>query len=218
MSVEAPSVTSSQVSGAVVETFRGFETGALTGVRSTALGTLTATGTTVEAAGPLGSPTGKGNHLQTDAGSTSIVFADPVAYFGVWLTSAAPGTRLHFNTVGGKGFFLPLDAILSTDWSGKASSGNLFATTQLGDLGQPSAFVNLFATDPDSRITRITLSGTSLTSDNYSIATNLTLARGQILASAEIIPNPEPATIVQLAIGAISLLGYGWKRGRRTTS
>src|SRR4051812_184088 len=98
VSIESPGVASSQVAGAVVETFNGFDVGAAAGGRATAIGSMTAVGTAVgtavETAGVFGSPTGKGNHLQT-SGSTAIAFANPVGYFGVWLSTADAGARLH---------------------------------------------------------------------------------------------------------------------------
>ncbi|MFO0808859.1 MAG: PEP-CTERM sorting domain-containing protein [Gemmataceae bacterium] len=227
LSVEGPGVSTSSVVGAIMETFAGYSVGSFTGVNSSAIGTYNSTaGVTIDAVNQHGGivvPVGTDNFLRTGTGSATITFNSAVGYFGFWLSAGDSGNQVQLTTTSGGTFTFTLDTIVNSGLltpglitaATPGHFGNPFAPFQTQNPSQPYVYVNLFATDTNSRFTQATFSGGNFESDNHTILTSLTDVLGTIVQTQGVTTTvPEPATMTQLAFGAVSLLGFGWRRKR----
>ncbi|WP_168221683.1 Npun_F0296 family exosortase-dependent surface protein [Aquisphaera giovannonii] len=224
VSVEAPGVMSSKVSGITTETFDGLPPGIASSL-DTAVGTLASRGRfAILNADSYGGADAGGEYISLGAQSGSpapmtLTFASPQAYFGMWWSAADAYNEITFysgqQALGSFNSPFVLDALNALP-DGRKYYGN---PNGWGDASEPFAYLNFFGTG-GTTITSVVFanSGTTATgfeSDNWSIASVApSTIRGTIIAGA-IVPEPSSLVLAGVACAAGGLAAVRW-RSRRT--
>jgi len=134
------------------------------------------------------------------------------------VTGGTPTTLFSFSANGVNGAEPAGSLILSgstlygmTEFGGANTDGTIFAESVAG--GTPTTLVSFTGDDGSypgaAPMGDLTLSGSTL----YGM-TQYGGANGDGTVFALTLPTPEPSTFALLAAGAISLVGYGWRRRR----
>jgi uncharacterized repeat protein (TIGR03803 family) len=145
------------------------------------------------------------------ANGSGTIFSEPV-------TGGTPTTLFSFSANGVNGAEPAGSLILSgstlygmTEFGGANTDGTIFAESVAG--GTPTTLVSFTGDDGSypgaAPMGDLTLSGSTL----YGM-TQYGGANGDGTVFALTLPTPEPSTFALLAAGAISLVGYGWRRRR----
>ncbi len=166
--IEAPGVQTSQVicpGGLAVENFDSATPGATTGYISPVLGNYVAP--TVQpfiifAADDFGGAGGAGNYIATDIGEAYVLtLLQPAGYFGFWWSAGNGNNEITVNLQGGASQTFSTQAIMDAPGlvSGSPPAGHFGNPNNPSvGLGEVYAFVNVFATDSNAKITSIVFS------------------------------------------------------------
>ncbi|WP_026972774.1 hypothetical protein [Aliagarivorans marinus] len=205
LTIEEAGIQDSQVTGTkIVENFDEWGEGSFVEDVETEIGTysvLSGSGNIVPH-GQYGGADGEGNYLFTSRGGNQIelVFDQPISYFGFWWSAGDGGNLLDVDTLNNSHHFTT-QAIYDAEALSDAHMGNP-NTNYLGkNKREPYAFVNLFATDQQSRIESIRFYGSNFESDNHTVVvTPLQQVRGRVVSDVN-----EPP-VAALMAGLLGLL------------
>ena len=225
--VEAPTIQSSSVPGAVTETFDGFSTGRYTSSLATNIGTYQATSSAVFAinsADQYGGSGGTGNYFAVGAQSGSegpivVNLKSQANYFGFWwpagdgnnsITFMQNGVALASFTTSNILSLLPkaagatVTAINGTKYNTVDYYGNPNANISPKDDGEPFAYVDVIAnglTFDQVSFSNATVDS-GFESDNHSVANGITdPPAGDVIVQNVPLAAPEPRSLLLLAVG-----------------
>ncbi len=220
VTLEAPKIQSTQVSGTTVETFDSVNTGRYTSLTST-LGTYTSAGLQIV------SPDQYGGANQTryiavgaQSGQTSatLTLTGPAAYFGFYWSAGDAQNNLDFYS--GNSLLASFStSTLISFISGQANASQYYGNPNTNqNTGEPYAFVNFFAnsgTTFDKIVFRNNGTGSGFESDNHTIrAAAVTTPTGTTVTNL-VTGVPEPSTWA-MALTAMGFAGFAARRKRRS--
>jgi hypothetical protein len=168
--IEAPGVQESQVtclSGLAVENFDSLAPGGYTTYTS-GLGAYARAGTydfLIQSADSVGGAGGVGNYIATEVGEAYVLNpAQPAGYFGFWWSAGNGNNEITVNLQGGASQTFSTQAILDapglvgTPGTAGGHFGNPTSAFNGQNPDEVYAFVNIFATDSNAKITSIVFS------------------------------------------------------------
>ncbi len=222
LSVEAPGVQASTVSGVTTETFNFNNTGNYTSL-NTRVGTLTSPGLAIDAANQYGGAatatlTGGSNNyfaIGAESGQTtaSLALNGPQSYFGFWWSAADPlnGVQLY-----SKGNLL---ATLNTNVALAALNSSYLGNPNSGaDASEPFAYLNFTATGGttfDQVVFNNANLSTGVEADNFSVLKSATGVSGTLINNGLTFAVPEPSSLALATLGGAIGLGAARLRRRR---
>ena len=213
LTVEAPGVQQTSVTGVTTEGFDGFSRG-WTGSLTTAVGVITSGNMQVNAADQYGAAGGVGNYLAVGGGDspTSLAFVAPQSYFGFWWSAADPSNA--FSIYSGSTLLASFDPATALDGLSYHYKGNPTGPFLGADYGEKFAYLNFFGTG-GTTFDRVVFtnynSGSRLELDNFSIrAAAVAQPTGSGLAGVRATPEPSSLALAGIALGAAFVF-----RGRR---
>jgi hypothetical protein len=218
MSIEAPGVAASQVSGVTVQDFGAIIEGPL-GSRSTAIGVYESFGGVFVSAsnewGGLPALRGARYVSVDETGVLELTLPGPQGYFGLWWSAMEhwAANTVELTTLGRGTLSFDQIAIRNSGLLLPGHFGNPFAPYQGQNSVEPYAFVNLFATDEASRFTKIRLYGGRFESDNHTARPSLSAVRGTVVQVQGV---PEPASAALLAAGLAETCAAARSQRRRS--
>ncbi len=225
LSVEAPKVEASTVSGVATETFNGFDTRNNYNLLSTTVGTLTSPGEAIVAADQFGGatspavPSGSSSKyfaIGVESGKTtaSLALNGSQSYFGFWWSAADALNSVELYSKG---------TLLATLNTGVALSALNANTKYLGnpntgaDNSEPFAYLNFTATG-GTTFDQIVFNNANLSTgfemDNFSVLKGPTAVSGTVINNGLILAAvPGPSSLALATVGGA--IGLGAARLRR---
>ena len=210
LTIDAPKVQASTVSGITTENFDKFAVGKYT-LLNTPIGTYTSPGMNVFPAGAYGGAGGTGNYFVIGNVSgtkiATLTLTGDAGYFGFWYSAGDDRNvvQLYENstleyTLDTAGFINFIDKL--------PNSNTYFVNPNNGlDRGQPFAYVNFFGTNGtvfNKVVFDNITTGTGFESDNHSV--------GPASPITGIVVTPEPGTFALLLAGGLTGAGLLLRR------
>jgi hypothetical protein len=216
LTVNAAGSQSSTVSGATTETFNGFQTGVYTSL-TTAVGTVTSAGETIELANQYGGAGGTGNYFviggQSSQTTAVLTLNGAAEYFGFWWSAADPYNTIEFLSKGS--VVAEFNAATAFATLGSTYAGN--PVDGGADGGEKFAYFNFIgaAGSTFDQVEFVNSGSTGFESDNWSVSANAPGTNPGTIIS--VVPNavPEPSSIALTASGLLGLIGLSRTRRRR---